>query len=71
MEAAVESDRLTHQEFTNIRESLEIAENLAKASLLTSRTAERRLRARQLEFDSKDDPNGYIPPRHVLLYLVR
>lgn len=69
--AATESECLTPTEFQNIRESLAVAESLAKASLLTSPTAERRLRARQLELNSKDDSVGYVPPKHVLLYLVR
>lgn len=54
-----------------MKESLALAESLARASMMTSPSAGRRLRARQLELDSKDDPNGYVPPKHVLLYLVR
>ncbi len=66
-----ETEYLSLAEFHDMRKSLEVAESLAKASMLTPPSAERRLRARQLELDSKDDPNGYVPPKHVLLYLVR
>lgn len=68
---AMEGESMSPAEFQNINESLQIAEKLARASQLTSPSAERRLRVRQLEFHSKDDSKGYVPPKHVLLYLVR
>lgn len=55
----------------HIKASLEIAESLAKASLMTSPAAKRRLQARKVELGLMDDNAGYIPPKHLLLYLVR
>lgn len=58
----------------DIRESLVIAERLASASLLTSPGARRRIAARNLEMGAGDEgaANGnYVPPKQLLLYLVR
>lgn len=53
-----------------IKDSLAIAERLAQASLMTSPAAKRRLQARRVEMGLGEDP-GYVPPKHLLLYLVR
>ena len=66
----------------SIHESLAIAERLAQASLLTSPDASRRLTARRIQMEqdgielpSEDgadtDPAYYVPPKQLLLYLVR
>ncbi|KAK7791670.1 hypothetical protein R5R35_002042 [Gryllus longicercus] len=67
----------------DIRESLLLAERLASASLLTSPSAKRRLAARRAHMDWDDDAHDaheahdahdaatYVPPKQVLLYLVR
>ena len=55
----------------DIRESLALAESLAKASLLTSTGAKQRLAARRLEMEDGNAGGGYVPPKHLLLYLVR
>lgn len=57
-------------DLVNIKDSLAIAESLARASLMTSPAARRRLQARRLELGLGEDP-GYVPPKHLLLYLVR
>jgi hypothetical protein len=54
----------------NISESMALAESLARASLLTSPAAKRRLQARRIELGLHPDP-GFVPPKHLLLYLVR
>lgn len=54
-----------------IKDSLALAERLAQASLMTSPAARRRLQARHVELGLGDDPGGYVPPKHLLLYLVR
>ncbi|KAG8263326.1 Nocturnin [Homalodisca vitripennis] len=53
-----------------IKDSLAIAERLAQASLMTSPAAKRRLQARRMELGLGEDPE-YVPPKHLLLYLVR
>ncbi|KAF5272703.1 hypothetical protein FQA39_LY07730 [Lamprigera yunnana] len=58
----------------DMRSSLVLAETLAKASLMTSPAAKRRLAARSAEFKfgHVDEASGsYVPPRQLLLYLVR
>lgn len=54
----------------NMKNSLALAESLARASLMTSPAAKRRLQARRLELGLGEHP-GYVPPKHLLLYLVR
>lgn len=60
------------------REKLAIAEALAKASMMSSPAAKRRLAARKMEMslntpDFVYDPENaeYIPPKELLMYLVR
>uniref|UniRef100_A0A1B6CCY4 Nocturnin n=1 Tax=Clastoptera arizonana TaxID=38151 RepID=A0A1B6CCY4_9HEMI len=66
-----EDDIMPNLNLEHIKASLEIAESLAKASLMTSPAAKRRLQARKMELGLVDDSAGYIPPKHLLLYLVR
>ncbi|KAJ1524983.1 hypothetical protein ONE63_009834 [Megalurothrips usitatus] len=60
-----------------MRESLAVAERLAAASLMTSVAARRRLQARSIELSAGcaaglcGDLEEYVPPRALLLYLVR
>ncbi|XP_052126844.1 uncharacterized protein LOC127750153 isoform X2 [Frankliniella occidentalis] len=66
-----------------MRESLAVAERLAAASLMTSAAAKRRLQARSIELGASSPDAGiafgglsglaeeYVPPRALLLYLVR
>lgn len=66
-----------------MRESLAVAERLAAASLMTSESAKRRLQARSIELGLPLAPSRggygafdvdleeYVPPRALLLYLVR
>ncbi|KAK3918693.1 Nocturnin [Frankliniella fusca] len=66
-----------------MRESLAVAERLAAASLMTSAAAKRRLQARSIELGASAPDAGlgfggfsglaeeYVPPRALLLYLVR
>lgn len=55
-----------------IKHSLEVAESLARASLMTPRSAKKRLVARSIELGQHDYGNGdYIPPKELLIYLVR
>ena len=60
-----------------MRESLAVAERLAAASLMTSSAARRRLQARSIELGSytglsaQGQAQEYVPPRALLLYLVR
>lgn len=57
-----------------IKESLALAEKLAKASMMTSPAARKRLAARSLElkFGYMDENSGeFVPPKQLLLYLVR
>lgn len=64
------------QEF---REKLAVAEALARTSMMTSPAAKRRLAARKIEMDinadafnnATDDDFDYVPPKQLLLYLVR
>ncbi|KAI5734609.1 hypothetical protein M8J77_008719 [Diaphorina citri] len=58
------------EQLLKIKEKLALAESLASASLLTSPAAKRRLQARKLELGLGDEP-GYVPPKDLLLYLVR
>lgn len=58
------------EQVLKIKEKLALAESLASASLLTSPAAKRRLQARKLELGLGDEP-GYVPPKDLLLYLVR
>lgn len=58
------------------RNKLAVAEALAQATMLTPSAARRRLAARKMEMDINDPDfvyeNGeYIPPKDLLLYLVR
>ncbi|KAK6628906.1 hypothetical protein RUM43_002723 [Polyplax serrata] len=55
---------------TDIKESLAIAESLATTALMTSPAAKRRLMARKLEMGLDSDLE-FVPPKQVLLYLVR
>lgn len=61
-----------------IHDKLAVAEALARTSMMTSPAAKRRLAARKIEMDVNSDPtayydedNDYIPPKQLLLYLVR
>ncbi|XP_073974101.1 NADP/NADPH phosphatase nocturnin isoform X2 [Rhodnius prolixus] len=54
----------------SIRDSYQVAESLARADLMTSPAARRRLQARRIELGLGEHP-GYVPPKHLLLYLVR
>lgn len=57
-----------------IKEDLELAESLARASLMTPTAAKKRLLARgmQLKFGYMDETSGdFVPPKELLLYLVR
>lgn len=54
----------------DIKESLAIAESLATTALMTSPAAKRRLIARKLEM-GLDSNLEFVPPKQVLLYLVR
>jgi len=54
----------------SIQDSFQVAESLARASLLTSPAARRRLQARRIELGLTEHP-GFVPPKHLLLYLVR
>lgn len=57
-----------------IRQSLVLAESLARASLMTSPAAKRRLVARSIELQIGyvDEESGdFVPPKQLLLYLVR
>lgn len=64
------------QEF---REKLAVAEALARTSMMTSPAAKRRLAARKIEMDinadafnnATDEDFDYVPPKQLLLYLVR
>jgi hypothetical protein len=58
------------EQLLKIKEKLALAESLASASLLMSPAAKRRLQARKLELGLGDEP-GYVPPKDLLLYLVR
>lgn len=60
------------------RDKMDVAEALAKTSMMTSPAAKRRLAARQMEmnlnnadfvYDSEN--SDYIPPKELLMYLVR
>lgn len=64
----------------DFRKKLEIAETLAKTSMLMSPAVKRRLAARKVEMDLEnstsepfydEDGNDYVPPRELLIYLVR
>lgn len=57
-----------------IKERLAIAEQLAKTSMMTSSAAKKRLAARSLEmkYGTADENSGeFVPPKQLLLYLVR
>ncbi|KAF6201467.1 hypothetical protein GE061_003858 [Apolygus lucorum] len=54
----------------SIRDSYNVAESLARADLMTSPAARRRLQARRIELGLGEHP-GFVPPKHLLLYLVR
>lgn len=80
-----DNDRQTQElrakfDIKEFRGQLAVAEALARASMLTSPAAKRRLQARKIEFelDSEDsvykqneDERDYVPPKELLLYLVR
>lgn len=53
-----------------MKKDLEIAEILAKGAMMMSPAAKRRLAARRLEM-GVDQDSEFVPPRQVLLYLVR
>lgn len=72
----VEPQRVGDAEVSALmRQSLAVAERLAAASLMTSAAAKRRLQARSLELGGLaglgPDLAEYVPPRALLLYLVR
>lgn len=54
----------------DMKESLAVAERLASAAMMTSQGAKNRLKARRLEM-GLDIDDEFIPPKQVLLYLVR
>lgn len=57
-----------------IRQSLAVAESLARACMLTPHSAKMRLAARSWELQQLghvDDNGDYVPPKEILLYLVR
>lgn len=57
-----------------MKNSLDLAETLARVNMLTPPGAKARLAARfrELQFGSLDEDSGdFIPPKQVLLYLVR
>lgn len=80
-----DNDRQTQEmrakfDIKEFRGQLAVAEALARASMLTSPAAKRRLQARKIEFelDSEDsvnrqltDERDYVPPKELLMYLVR
>lgn len=76
--SAVASSRpiMNRQEY---HERLAIAEALSRTSMMTSPAARRRLAARKVEFDMMggvdegywDDDFDYVPPKQLLLYMVR
>lgn len=60
------------------RDKLAVAEALAQASMMTSPAVKRRLAARKLEMEINDgdfaydsDTEEFIPPKQLLMYLVR
>lgn len=56
----------------DFRERMAIAEALAKASMMTTPAAKRRLAARKIELEmTSDDEGDYVPPKDLLMYLVR
>lgn len=73
----LETEPATEPEFCGpfnmktMRESLAVAERLASAAMLTSPAARRRLKARKLEIGGPDVDPMFVPPKEVLLYLVR
>lgn len=80
-----DNDRQTQElrakfDINKFRGQLAVAEALARASMLTSPAAKRRLQARKIEFEldsedsinrQNDDERDYVPPKELLLYLVR
>ncbi|EEB19245.1 hypothetical protein Phum_PHUM563810 [Pediculus humanus corporis] len=54
----------------DIKESLAIAESLATTAMKTSQSAKKRLLARKIEM-GLDSNLEFVPPKQVLLYLVR
>lgn len=76
--AAVVVDNLKELGETYFRDKLNVAEALVQTTMLTSPAANRRLAARQMEmnlssadfvYDSEN--SDYIPPKELLMYLVR
>lgn len=59
------------------RDKMDVAEALAKTSMMTSPAAKRRLAARKMEMNLNnadfvyDENSDYIPPKELLMYLVR
>ena len=51
-----------------MRESLALAEQLAKASISEQSSAGK---IQQLKTDNNNNKEGYVPPKQLLLYLVR
>lgn len=54
-----------------MKESLAIAERLASAAMLTSTAARRRLKARNMEIVGMNVDPAFVPPKELLMYLVR
>lgn len=50
-----------------MRESLALAEQLAKASISEQSSG----KVQQLKTDNNNNKEGYVPPKQLLLYLVR
>lgn len=60
------------RDISAIKHSLEIAESLARASLMTPTSAKNRLIARSIELGQHEFcTEEYIPPKELLMYLVR
>lgn len=80
-----DNDRQTQElrakfDIKEFRGQLAVAEALARASMLTSPAAKRRLQARKVEFEldpeesintQNEEERDYVPPKELLLYLVR
>lgn len=75
---AVVIDNLKEFDGNYYRDKLNVAEALAKTSMMTSPAASRRLAARKMEMNLNDadfvydsENSDYIPPKELLMYLVR
>lgn len=76
--AAIITDHNSKVVNDKMRDKLDVADALANTSMLTTPTAKRRLAARQMEMNLNsadfvyDSENAdYIPPKELLMYLVR